>query len=98
MLEKKYTPAGKSCKVTFILPAEEYMNKVAVLGEFNNWNPGEGEMKLKKSGAYELTQSLKAGNDYRFRYLVNGDVWLNEPASDSYVANEFGGEDSVVSV
>ena len=98
MLEKKYSPAGKSCKVTFALPVEDYMKSVAVLGEFNNWDPNEDIMKLKKSGVYELTKSLKAGNSYRFRYLVNGEVWLNDSSADYFVENDFGSEDSVVNV
>ena len=39
---------------------------------------------------------LAAGRRWRFRYLLDGARWENDWAADDYVANEFGGEDSVV--
>jgi hypothetical protein len=32
----------------------------------------------------------------QFRYLVDEQTWLNDNAADAYVANEFGGENSIV--
>jgi hypothetical protein len=40
--------------------------------------------------------SLPAGRVYRFRYLLDGERWENDWAADAYVANEFGGDDSVI--
>jgi hypothetical protein len=41
---------------------------------------------------------LEPGHDYQFRYLVDGETWLNDPAADKYVPNPFGSENSVVIV
>jgi 1,4-alpha-glucan branching enzyme len=98
MLKKEYSPAGKSCKVTFSLSDEDDFDSVVVLGDFNDWEPKNGVMKRKKDGTFTATIALKAGKAYRFRYLINGDRWSNDPEADSTVPNEFGTDDSVVSV
>ena len=41
---------------------------------------------------------MDSGRQYRFRYLFDEGRWENDWAADDYVANEFGGEDSVVVV
>jgi hypothetical protein len=41
---------------------------------------------------------LEAGQQYRFRYLVDGERWENDWAADAYLPNAYGGEDSVVTV
>ena len=38
------------------------------------------------------------GRSYRFRYYLGGGRWENDWDADSYVDNEFGGADSVVTL
>jgi hypothetical protein len=45
---------------------------------------------------FEATTRLPYGKAYRFRYLIDGHRWENDWAADAYVANEYGGDDSVV--
>ena len=97
-MEKTYSPKGRSCKVTFDLPANVGAKKVAVCGDFNGWNPVKTPMKKRKDGGFTVTLSLKPGAEYRFRYLVDGKKWENDWAADAYVPNKFGSDDSVVSV
>jgi 1,4-alpha-glucan branching enzyme len=97
MIEKKATPKGKSVKVTFQLPANVATEKVAVVGDFNDWNPEKDTMKLnKKQGVWTKAISLKPGNRYQFRYYVDGAEWHNDEAADAYVPNEYFSENSVV--
>jgi 1,4-alpha-glucan branching enzyme len=97
-MKKSYTKTGRSCRVTFELPAEVNANTVALCGEFNDWDPTQHPMKRRKDGSFSLTVSLKPGDDYRFRYLVDGERWENDWEADKYLPNEFGTEDSVVVV
>jgi hypothetical protein len=39
---------------------------------------------------------LQVGRSYRFRYLVDGQQWLNEWHADGWVDNSYGSADSVV--
>ena len=92
----EYTKTGRSCKDTFELTAEA--NQVALLGDFNEWNSTSDLMKRRKDGSFWATVSLKPGTEYKYRFLLDGETWQNDPAAEKYVPNTFGTEDSVVSV
>jgi 1,4-alpha-glucan branching enzyme len=98
MLKKSYSRTGKSCRVTFKLPAEVKARKAVLCGEFNNWDKKAEPMKRLKDGSFSATLSLLAPGSYRFRYLLDGERWENDWEADAYVPNEFGSDDSVVKV
>ncbi len=98
MLKKNYTKSGGTCRVTFKVPAELEAERIALLGEFNEWDAERHTMKKLKDGSHSVTVSLEAGQDYRFRYLVDGDRWENDEAADRLVANRFGTRDGLVTV
>ncbi|MFH1007920.1 MAG: isoamylase early set domain-containing protein [Candidatus Latescibacterota bacterium] len=98
MIRKTYSRAGRSCRVTFTLSAEVDAQTVYLCGEFNDWDESAHPMKRRKDGSFSETVSLKSGHSYRFRYLLDGARWENDPAADGYVSNAFGSENSVVEV
>lgn len=98
MLKKEYTKTGRSCRVTFNLPAEVNAQNACLCGEFNDWDQNSHPMKRAKDGSFSLTISLKPGYQYRFRYLLDGERWENDWAADSYLPNDLGSEDSVVNI
>jgi 1,4-alpha-glucan branching enzyme len=97
MLQKKFTPKRTICKVTFSIPEEWAEKDVKLVGDFNDWDKDSDSLEKKKD-KWEVTMRLKPENRYRFRYLLDGEVWENDDAADEYIPNEFGTEDSVVEV
>jgi hypothetical protein len=53
-------------------------------------------MTKRKDGRFSTTLSLPQGQAYRYRYLVDGERWVDDPAADEYVDNGYGSKDSVV--
>ncbi len=98
MLKKSYSKTGSTCRVTFKTPADLEANQVVVLGDFNEWCLEEHPLKKRKDGTYSTTVSLTAGQEYRFRYLIDGERWANDDQPDGVVPNRFGGEDCLVAV
>jgi 1,4-alpha-glucan branching enzyme len=98
MLKKSYAKTGKSCRVTFRLPASSAGKTAVLCGEFNDWDQKAQTMKRLKDGSFSTTVSLSPGSSYRFRYLVDGRRWENDWEADGYVSNEYGTEDSLVKV
>ena len=96
MLKKSYSKTKRSCRVTFEIPQQEKAKRVALCGEFNNWDPSANPMKQRKDGRFSTTVSMAAGRSYRFKYLVDNQRWENDSAADSYVPNEFGSDDSLI--
>ena len=97
-MKKTYTKTGRSCRVTFELPPQTNTETVALCGEFNEWDPTKHPMKRRRDGSFSLAVSLKPGEEYRYRYLLDGEKWENDWDADNYIPNVFGTEDSVVVV
>ena len=98
MPTKKYSSTGQVCRVTFRLPAEVNAEEVALCGVFNEWDAEANPLKKLKDGDFSTTISLEPGNSYRYRYLIDGERWENDWDAEAYAPNEFGAEDSVVTV
>lgn len=97
MIEKKMSPKGKSCRVTFELPADVAKESVAVVGDFNDWDKSKHQMSLdEKNGVWKTTVALKPGTAYQFRYFVDEREWRNDEQADRFVSNEFFSENSVI--
>jgi 1,4-alpha-glucan branching enzyme len=71
---------------------------VHLCGEFNDWNPTAHAMKKLKDGSFSVTVSLDTGESYRFRYLLDNERWENDWDADAYVANQYGTEDSLITI
>ncbi len=98
MLKKKYLKNKPVCKVTFVLSKEasEGASDVRLLGDFNDWNLKEAiPMKAGKNG-FSTEIELEAGRAYEFRYIADGDRWLNDWKADDYVPSPFFGIDNSV--
>ena len=94
MLKKKFFKTKDECEVTFELNVET-ADSVALVGEFNDWQPVE--MKQTKAGPFAAKVRLPKDGQFQFRYLVDTHNWRNDEAADAYWTNEFGGNNSVVS-
>ena len=97
-LKKQFLKSKSSCKVTFTVDASliEGAKEVAVLGEFNNWDPSEDTMRKLKDGSFTKTIELEAGQEYQFRYLVDGKRWLNDKEADKFTPSGVAAEENSV--
>jgi 1,4-alpha-glucan branching enzyme len=98
-LKKQYLTSKPVCKVTFRLSKDEThaAETANVVGEFNNWDTAASPMKKTSAGNFSVTLDLGFGKEYQYRYLLNGNNWVNDPAADKYVSvPEMGTDNSVV--
>jgi 1,4-alpha-glucan branching enzyme len=98
MLIKNYSKSGTICRVTFKYTHSHSSENAALVGDFNSWSVQENPMKKLKNGDFSVTISLPAGNSYQFRYVLDGNTWVNDAEADSYVTNQYGEENSIVTV
>ncbi|GAA0075767.1 hypothetical protein UT300005_01450 [Clostridium sp. CTA-5] len=75
-------------KILFKYNSEEILNinTVSVIGDFNNYNPDKGLMK-KEDGVWIFTCDLKEG-EYKYKFLINGELKLNDPTSNIYLPDD----------
>ncbi len=95
-LERTASSKPGHVAVTLRVPAEAAAKSVDVVGEFTDWRMVA--MQTDADGSMFATFDLRVGRAYRFRYLIDGERWENDWAADSYVPNDYGGDDSVVDV
>ncbi len=84
-------------EVTFTLPPEAHAT-ACLCGDFNDWDEALHPMKRTEDGSLSLTVKLQAGQHYQFRYFVDQTHWENDWVADSYTANPFGSDNSIVEV
>lgn len=101
MLDKRYIKSRRVWKVYFempksLLPAGLEAREVSLVGDFNQWDPSAIPMKAFRGKAFKVDLELLPGTAYQFRYLVNGEHWLNDDGADAYVPSGYGEDNSVV--
>jgi 1,4-alpha-glucan branching enzyme len=96
-IKKQFIKSKPVCKVTFSVEAVE-ANSASVIGDFNNWNPENGELKKSKNGVFKGVFDVPTDATYEFKYFIDGS-FVNEVEADSFKFNEFAGaENSVLEV
>ena len=98
-INKEYQKDNKTCRVTFTLPSyfEESFEHASVVGEFNNWDANENKLvKNKKTGVHSAEILLESNKIYRFRYVVDGKTWLNDPDADELEPTPFGDSNNCI--
>ncbi len=97
-IKKQYLKSKPVCKVTFKVEGEQAggATKMSVVGDFNQWNEKTHELKALKDGSFTITVDLETGREYQFRYLADGQIWLNESEADAFIPSGFGDAQNAV--
>ena len=97
MLTKRKMGRGK-VRVTFTMPPIDHVQQLNLVGDFNQWSMDQTPMQQGVDADWSVSLSLDSGHDYQYRYLADGQDWHNDWAADAYLPNEFGTDNSVVSL
>jgi hypothetical protein len=82
--------------VHFELAAPEARN-VALVGSFTQWESSRLEMTDPNGdGVWEISVRLKKGSIYTYNFLVDGSLWVVDPAAAAQIDDGFGGQNSVI--
>ena len=96
MIVKKFLKTKDACDVLFEY-ANENATEVALVGDFNDWEPAAMKQAKKAGSPFRAKVRLPKNGEYQFRYYVDGSYWANDEEADAYRPNEFGEDNSVVS-
>lgn len=67
---------------------------VHIVGSFDDWQAYP--MRQLKDGRFMIMRYLQPDERYKFRYLVDGETWINDAEADSYTPNPYGSDNCVV--
>jgi 1,4-alpha-glucan branching enzyme len=93
-IKKQFIKTKPVVKVTFSIDAKE-ANTASVVGDFNNWNPVQGELSKLKNGTFKAVFDLPKDNSFEFKYIVDG-AYVNDSEADGYAYNDFAGAENSV--
>jgi len=96
MIQKTYYKTKDYCKVKFSIE-NEAANTVEILGLNNDWEDSI-VLKRKKDGSFSTEVNLPRDSRHEFKYRIDENNWINDPAADAEVPNPFGGSNSVISL
>jgi anti-sigma factor RsiW len=87
---------GDTMTVTFMLQAP-HASTVSLAGDFNGWS-GEGYQlrRAGRSGAWEIKVPLKRGKAYVYNFVIDGKLWITDPAVPAKIDDGFGGSGSLL--
>lgn len=89
-------PRGDSVVVTFTLNAPG-AKTVALVGDFNKWNPGGAAMARRApDGPWVLSLKLPKGHIYTYGFLIDGTRWAVDPDAVEEIQDGFGGSSSIL--
>ncbi len=84
---------GAKVWVTFTYIPSEGEKSVQITGSWSDWD--REKMKQKKNGDFYITKILPIEQIYEFKYLINENIWKNEPDALE-VQNSFGSTNSAI--
>jgi hypothetical protein len=65
-------------KITFSLPGDRLNGTVSVVGDFNDWRPGNHVLVKRTNGTRSVSVTLPAASKFRFRYLGENGHWFDD--------------------
>jgi len=97
MIKKVNKRSSDQVKVTFVLPDDHpYGEEVSVVGDFNDWTPGEHRFVRRSNQTYSTNVLLPEEGRYAFRYYSEDHGWINEEEADDVEPNDFGEANCIV--
>lgn len=82
-------------KATFRVPIDGHVHPVAVVGDFNDWDPTATPL-ARRGERCTASVVVDSGRRYAFRYLAESGEWFNDEAADAYESNGMGGDNSIL--
>ena len=74
------------------------VNSVEVLGSFNNWQLGQHKMRKNRSGDRSIKIELPEMGTYTYKFLIDGEHWIDDPQNAERIYDGYGGFNSVLHI
>lgn len=95
MVKKKLSANGRWRARCYTDPMPE-ANSVHLVGSFNDWDTSAHPMRRLKDGRFMAQPWLAPDCVHEFRYLVDGETWVNDSEAERYTPNPYGSDNCVI--
>src|SRR6185295_15933077 len=73
---------------------DDSANTVSVAGDFNGWD--QAALKRNGSGLWSTEIAVPRTGRFEYKYIINGQHWIEDPSNGMKAANDYGGLNSVI--
>lgn len=88
------SPKINGTTVNFVLH-DHQASEVRVFGSWNDWRDGLHAVRVE-DGVWRAVRRLPPPGHYHYKFLVDGERWLDDPANPEKMPDGFGGLNSVL--
>jgi 1,4-alpha-glucan branching enzyme len=71
---------------------------VALAGDFNDWDSANHQFVKQEDGAWQLEFEAPPAGRYLYKFIVDGNRWIDDPANAMKEADNYGGFNSVLNL
>ena len=96
MIKKQAVKDETQVAVTFYVTDLGHSQPIALVGDFNGWDPTATPLANANDGGFTVTLVLDAQCRYEFRYCDARGQWFNDEEADDYCDTDTGAINSVV--
>jgi serine protease AprX len=96
-LETHESPRVRNGKLIFFYHDDE-AERVALAGDFNNWNPQDAPFVRETDGLWRAEVERPRAGRCRYKFVVNGERWLEDPLNGMKEPDEYGGFNSLLEI
>jgi serine protease AprX len=88
-------PRVENGRLLFVFHDDD-AKSVAVAGDFNGWNQRETPLKRNGSGLWTTEILVPRAGRFEYKFIVNGQRWLEDPSNGMKAPDSYGGLNSVL--
>jgi len=75
---------------------DDNAESVSLAGDFNSWDAARSQLTRDSTGLWEVAIEAPTPGRYQYKFLVNGERWLEDPTNGMKVPDNYGGLNSVL--
>ena len=75
---------------------DDSAESVSVAGDFNGWNHAATPLKRNDSGLWSIEVVVPRAGRFEYKFIVNGQRWIEDPSNGMKAPNHYGGLNSVL--
>ena len=88
-------PRVENGRLVFVFH-DDAAESVSVAGDFNGWSPRTTPLKRNSSGLWSTEIVVPQAGRFEYKFLVNGQRWIEDPSNGMKALDNYGGLNSVL--
>ncbi len=92
-----HTPRVENGRVIFLY-RDDQARRVCLAGDFNGWDGQSARYERQPDGTWKVSIEAPAAGRYRYKLLIDGVHWREDPGNGARDVDPFGGFDSILTI